>query len=337
MLYSGLKMKAAIDLQEIANLQDHVDDLSLQRDRLRERLDTKVVVTVQKYVSKEVSSAVLIVILIILFPFFLRTFLYYLVAWFAQRLQPVSIDPGSGSAVTFGDDKVSIDIEVAKDHELLVRQKALQSVSTRSIKGTRFLLNPTLPLTSIASGMYLLTSVRSGGDDPETVTVSLEEDLFSRICRIKLSESAAIVLKPHAIVGVLKKIDAKVEIQRHWRLLSLHSWLTFQFRYLVFKGPCEILVQGCRGVRIEEPNERSSRLISQHATIGFTANLDYSNQRTETFVPYLLAYEPLFKDRFSGKEGVFIYEEAVHPTRKSGVFGRGLEGFVDGAMKAFGI
>ncbi len=145
------------------------------------------------------------------------------------------------------------------------------------------------------------------------------------------------VIKPHAIVGVLKRIDENVEIRRRWRIFSLHSWLTFQFRYLVFNGPCDVILKGCRGVRVERPHESSARLISQRATIGFTANLDYSNERNETFVPYFLAYEPLFKDRFSGAEGVYIYEEAVDPSRKSGLFGRGLEGFIDGAMKAFGI
>ena len=48
---------------------------------------------------------------------------------------------------------------------------------------------------------------------------------------------------------MLKPAGAPANITRHWRLASLHAWLTLQLRYLVFHGPCQLLLKGCRGVR----------------------------------------------------------------------------------------
>ena len=145
------------------------------------------------------------------------------------------------------------------------------------------------------------------------------------------------VVQPRSLTGVVKQASLPVAITRHWRLLSLHAWLTFQFRYLAFHGPCKLILKGCRGVRSEEPRANQPRLINQAATIGFSANLNYKTTRCETFVSYLRGKENLFNDLFSGGPGRFVYEEVPAPTGKTGIAGRGLEGFVDAVLKAFGI
>ena len=90
-------------------------------------------------------------------------------------------------------------------------------------------------------------------------------------------------------------------------------------------------------MRSEEPRANQPRLINQAATIGFSANLEYKTTRCETFVSYLRGKENLFNDLFSGGPGRFVYEEVPAPTGKTGIAGRGLEGFVDAVLKAFGI
>jgi uncharacterized protein (AIM24 family) len=128
-----------------------------------------------------------------------------------------------------------------------------------------------------------------------------------------------------------------MEISRHWRLFSLHAWVTLQLRYLVFHGPGRLILKGCRGVRAESPDPGNPRIINQAATIGFSANLDYSNTRCETFVSYLRGKEDLFNDLFAGGPGRFVYEEMPSGTRNPGLTGRGLEGFVDATLKVFGV
>jgi hypothetical protein len=55
------------------------------------------------------------------------------------------------------------------------------------------------------------------------------------------------ILRPRAIRGILQPLDRPVRITRRWRLNRLSAWLTLQFRYLIFHGPCTIVVQGTRG------------------------------------------------------------------------------------------
>jgi hypothetical protein len=125
-----------------------------------------------------------------------------------------------------------------------------------------------------------------------------------------------------------------MRITRHWRLGSLQSWLTLQLRFLVFHGPGQLVMKGCRGIRIESAG--TGRLINQAATLGFSANLDYANTRCETFVSYWTGKEDLFNDLFTGKSGVYVYEEMPDLKRTTGV-GRHLEGFTDAILKVFGV
>jgi hypothetical protein len=73
------------------------------------------------------------------------------------------------------------------------------------------------------------------------------------------------------------------------------------------------------------------------ASLGFTANLSNSGIRCETFIDYLLGRDERFNDRFSDANGFHFTEEVPNPHRKSGIFGRCLEGLIDGFLKAFGI
>ena len=81
----------------------------------------------------------------------------------------------------------------------------------------------------------------------------------------------------------------------------------------------------------------AGRAIHQAATLGFSANVLYSSTRCETFLAYFRGHQPLFNDRFAGASGYYVYEEVPGSDRKSGVTGRGLEGFTDSAMKVFGL
>ena len=123
-------------------------------------------------------------------------------------------------------------------------------------------------------------------------------------------------------------------VSRRW-VFSLSAFVTFQFRYLIFDGPGTLLVQGCRGVRLEPAG--TGRSIDQNATLGFSANLDYRPRRSETFGAYLLGVNGLFNDSFAGGPGFCVYEEMPYLGRRTGITGRGLEGLTDGLLKVFGI
>jgi len=104
---------------------------------------------------------------------------------------------------------------------------------------------------------------------------------------------------------------------------------------MAFHGPVDLIVQGCRGVRIEKAD--SGRSINQAATIGFSANLSYATRRCETFGAYFLGKQELLNDTFKGEHGFYVYEEMPHYGKKTGLTGRGLEGLTDSLLKVLGI
>ena len=275
---------------------------------------------------------------IMLMPVLIKAFLYFVLAPLAGRLSPIRILPGDDApAVPPAKSSVSASLDISPGQELLVQPDYLQSSSKPAIKRTRWLLNPRLPIASLASGMYALTSVRPERDTSTRVVVSSQRDPFSEIGLVVVPEGAAMVVHPRSLCGIVKPAGRPANITRHWRLGSLHAWLTLQLRYLVFHGPCQLLLKGCRGVRSEAPQAGQPRLINQSATLGFSANLEYRTIRCETFVPYLRGREDLFNDLFGGGPGWFLYEEMPARERRAGVTGRGLEGLIDAFLKAFGI
>jgi len=117
--------------------------------------------------------------------------------------------------------------------------------------------------------------------------------------------------------------------------MNLQAWLTLQLRYVVFHGPATLILKGCRGVRIEAADKQ--RAIEQTATVGFSAHLNYGTTRTETFRPYLFGNSELLLDRFSGTNGIFIYEEMPSSSGPSGITGRRIGGVLDALMKVVGL
>lgn len=271
-----------------------------------------------------------------------KLFFYYVVAPFASRRQPLrladayeprafaqAVSAGRGGRIS----DESITLHLAPQDELLMRPECLQSSSERAIKRTAWLLNAALPFSSVLSGMYLLTRVRSEAD--ETIVLSPGQDPLAEVCLVDLPPGAALVCQPRSLAGVVQPRGGRTRITRHWRLGSLHAWLTLQLRFLVFHGPCQLVLTGRRGVRMEPAG--GGRLINQAATLAFDASVPYSNVRTETFVPYWLGKEGLFNDRFGGIDGSYLYEERPLDRRGNALVGRGLEGLSEGVLKVFGI
>ena len=273
-----------------------------------------------------------------------KLLLYFVIAPLASRRPPIRILPGANGLIRTGggsvvlDDpgkvsSVSIPISLKDEEEILVLPEYLQSTSYRAEKRTKWLLNAAIPFSSILSGMFLLTRVRS--PEADKVVVSSTKDPLGEVSAIELAEGAAFVCQPRSLVGVIQDRNRPIRITRHWRLNSLQSWLTMQLRFLVFHGPGRLIVSGCRGVRMESAGK--GRLINQAATLGFSANIGYANTRCETFVSYWMGKEDLFNDMFTGESGFYVYEEMPDYKRKSGIAGRGLAGILDAGLKLFGI
>ncbi|MCU0974725.1 MAG: hypothetical protein MUC71_00235 [Steroidobacteraceae bacterium] len=315
---------------EIASVEQLLDS---QRARAEQDPRGRLVAAIRA----QLPLALTILAGVLLMPFLIKAWLYFIVAPLAARRPPIRILPFADASPAPVNSAVSVPVELDPGEELLVQPDFLQSSSRPAEKRTQWLLNAALPFASLASGMFALTRIRPEGGAPTRVIVSSQQDAFGEVGILALPAGAALVLQPRALAGVVKPAGEPVRITRHWRLSSLHAWLTLQLRYLVFHGPCRLVLKGCRGVRSEEPQAGQPRLINQSATLGFSANLDYRTTRSETFVAYLRGKEDLFNDLFAGGPGCFVYEEMPAGGRRGGITGRGLEGATDAVLKAFGI
>jgi hypothetical protein len=228
---------------------------------------------------------------------------------------------------------VSQEVRVDANHELIIHPEYLQSSSVSGWKETKWLLSNAYPMSSLASGMVALTCIRT--EQIESVTVSATKDPLSEIGVLAIPRGSAIVLQPRNLVGVLQPVESSFRMIRLWRFSSLHAWLTLQLGYFVFHGPVDLIVKGCRGVRVEPSG--TGRRVNQAATIGFSANVKYSTFRCETFASYLFGKQELLNDSFAGDAGFYIYEEMPNHDQRAGIAGRGLEGFTDSVLKIFGI
>ena len=301
----------------------------------------------RKYLQPAIEllpTAAWILGLALLSPLLVKAITYYLIAPVAASRPPVHLLPESSGKVSTSigsvgsesgqtmPSRVSLPIVLDGRDELLILPSYLQGMPRNAQADTKWLLDCSMPLSSLLSGMYRMTRIRPAGE--EQVTVSSATDPLAEFSLLQVPAGSALVLQPSCLVGLVQTRGEPVKITRHWRLGTLSAWLTLQFRYIVFHGPAKLIVKGCRGVRVE--SAISGRTVNQAATLGFSANLAYSVARNETFTSYLFGERNLFNDSWSG-DGCCVHTETSSAGDRSGIFGRGLQGIVDTVLQIFGI
>jgi hypothetical protein len=300
---------------------------------------------ISQYVNPALDTlptALLILFGTILTPIAIKGAFFYVIAPIASRRPPICLEPQSSGIIIGsremgnGEGKissVSLLVTLGKNEELLVHPEYIRSMSESSCKSTKWLLDNKYPLTSIASGLCLLTRLRSDSDHSHIVSAA--EDPLAELAVIELPAGSKLVLQPQHVIGVIQPKNQPLTIESKWRISSLTAWLTLQLRYLVFSGPAKILVKGCRGVRVDPAGK--GQTINQSATMGFSANLAYAVNRGDPFIAYARGKQELFDDKFTGGSGYYVSEEMPNLGKKSGFTGKGLEGLADSALKVFGV
>lgn len=292
-------------------------------------------------VREVAPTAALLVLSAILLPIAIKAFYFFVIAPLAGRFKPLQIAPGfqqAGQHFALPPNglsrisAVSQQLQLDPGQEMLIHPDYLQSSPVGTHKRTQWLLDWRYPFTSLAAGMTALTKLH--GSERAAITISASTDPLQEVAVLHLPPGSAIVFQPRGLVGLIQQQGQPVAMSSHWRLTSLHAWLTLQLRFIVFRGPTTLLVHGCRGVRMERAD--TGRAISQAATLGFSTDVLYATTRSETFVPYLRGQQALFNDRFDG-DGIFLYEETPRQGKQPGRAGRWFEGAADAVLKVFGI
>lgn len=271
--------------------------------------------------------------------------MYFGVAGLMVHGRSIRLGPEPVALPNVGESRVSVVATLRPGEILRVKERFLQASDEGIVRRTRFVLDWRIPLTSLACGLVELVEMSHPQPAAETggefrLTLSNGDDPHIELAIVNVPAGASLVLRPSFLAGVLQRAGERLEIRRHWRLFRWQAWISGQFRFFEFVGPCRLVVAGSRGVRVEQLMEREgqpmpARRTNQDATIGFTPNLDYRPVRAETFWSYYRGMNPLFDDLFAGR-GLFVLQETAREGSAAKA-GRFWAGVWSGVLKVFGL
>lgn len=269
--------------------------------------------------------------------------MYYAVGGLLVRGRAIQLGGEPSTLPAVSESHVSLEATLQPGELLRVKEKFLQASDEGITRQTRFVLDWRIPFTSLACGLVELVEMQNAdttGGGSYRVTLSNGDDPHLELAMVAIPAGASLILRPSFLVGVMQSEKERLAIRRHWRIFKVQSWVSGQFRFFEFVGPCRLVVSGSRGVRAEILADRGgaaapARRTNQDATIGFTPNLKYQPVRAETFWSYYRGMNPLFDDLFSGR-GLFVLQETSTegPAAKSGRFWNGVW---NGLLKVFGL
>lgn len=269
--------------------------------------------------------------------------LYFVIAPVVARGRPVRLDQAASALPMVSESRVAAELTLRPGERLWIKEKFLQASDEGLTKRTRYLLDWRIPLTCLATGLVELIEMAHAAKDQSgerQLTLSNQADPHSELAIVSLPEGASLVLRPSFLAGAVTGEGQRLRIRRHWQLFRWQAWVTLQFRFFEFVGPCRLVIAGSRGVRVENLAARTgseipARRTNQDATMGFTPNLDYRPVRAETFWSYYRGMNPLFDDLFAGR-GIFLCQQVATEgdAKRARKFWSGVWG---GVMKVFGL
>lgn len=285
----------------------------------------------------------------IVWPLARKLALYYVVARFVVRRKPLRLSRSKDApAPALGGGGKTVTIDLWPGEWLRVKPALVESAAENLARGSRFFLKRRFPITNIACGLIRVAELRNehAGSVQRVVLRGAGKwtgegrDARGRraeLAVVQVPEGGSLVLRPRYLAGVVRAANATLVIRSHWRIFSWHAWVTGQFRFLEFAGPCRLIVASQRGVQAEtletgDNGRRPVRRANEWATIGFTPGLRYRPARAESFWSYFRGMSALYDDLFIGEGMFFIQKTAIGQGRyDKGV----LRQFVAGAWRAF--
>lgn len=300
-----------------------------EADRAAKKASDHTLNQVEDALKRYSGTAAWILLGAVLLPILLKLAAFHLLAPLAARARPIRLGPPAPPFCA-GRSDMSVDVPLGGSDELLLRS-GLQSTSAGIGGSDRYLLDWRMPFTCLAAGLVNLQRLRSERATHVTVIGGGSDH---RVALIEVPRGGAVALSPRALVGIRKPRGETLRVTRPWVLGRLLAWLTFRFRFVVFHGPCALIVQGRDGIRAEDA--AGGRSINRRLTLGFDAALAYAAERSASFLPYYRGEASLFVDRFAGT-GHYLHEQRSAAAGAGGVWGRGVRGIGDGLLKAVGI
>ena len=244
-------------------------------------------------------------------PIVLKLIAFYIIAPIFRWVRPVKFSDKQLPVPMILDSGVSVSLKVREGEQAWIKESYLQASDEGLARRTRFVLNWQIPITCLAAGLIELVEFASENASMNgAITASTQNKPDMELSLVEIPENGSLILRPSHLVGLIGSGTAPVSIRRRWSFDRAQAWMTLQFRYFEFVGPCRMVVSGIRGVRSERilSTDGKGRRANQDSTIGFTPDLEFGAARAEAFWAYFRGFNPLFDDVFRG-EGTFFCQE----------------------------
>ncbi len=264
---------------------------------------------------------------LLLLPYIRRTVWYWGLMPLAERRPPLRLAAGSGRAEAHAPEP-EVSLEVVAGQTMRVRSSYVGRREGRP--DTEWVFGGWAhPFTSLVAGLSAMDRFRPD-EDPWTISVGNPQDPDSQLLRLDLHEHPGFVVHPAHLVALL----GDLRLRRRWRLFHLHSWMTFQFRYLLAEGTGSIVLEG-RGHLQAEPAGGAVGIASARV-LAFDGQLAYRTTRTRPFWPYLAGLRGLVEDMFEG-DAIFVVGKTVQDEARMGPAQKVANALFSAVEKALGI
>jgi len=238
--------------------------------------------------------------LVVVMPYVLRAVSYYVLMPLVRRKHKPThlasgVETASAELRTTAAQR-TLAIELGHGEVLSARSEYVRPVQGKV--RSRLLYRWNSPFISFAAGLHELTQV-TGDEAGTSATLATPDDPDSYLMRIDFKEHPGVVMQPRHVVGVIGAPD----LRTRWRW-GIHSFATWQVRYIMFAGTGSLIVQGSGDVAATNPGGKSTRM-DQNLVMGFDSRLSVGFDRTAVFWPYLWGRTPLVDDEFTGEHPLF--------------------------------
>lgn len=270
-----------------------------------------------------------VVLLVLLAPYVKRIVWYWLLLPIAERAEPIQLVESPTGAAEVVEVSPSITVRVSEHRPLLIRPTFVTSHEGQ--EGHRWMYDWRYPFVSYAAGLVLLNRYTPGTAPDGKVLVADPLDGHPELMLLRLEAHSGVVLHPRHLVGV----QGDVRVRSVWRIASVHSWATLQFRYLLFEGTGALILSGGGHVTGQELEGGDLRTL-QSRVLGFDARLGYATRRTGSFVQYLLGRAELIEDRHLG-DGLVLTQTALPAQANRSPVERALDAIFGALGKVLGF
>lgn len=240
--------------------------------------------------------------------------LYYGWAQLSAKGRPVQLRKADVELPAIGESSVGVEHSLWPGERLWVRKRFIQSADMALTRRNRLLPDWRRPISWLLCGSCGLVELRNERSDGERqVVFTSMKDPFAELAVVSVPDGGSFVVRAGFVMGFIADIGLHPVIRRHWRVWSWQSWVSGQFGYWEFYGPCRLVVScvsTLHGKTITSPDEANAISCREvlASVVGFSPQLLIHPVRAEGFLRYWRRQTPLFELMLTGT-GAYLTRE----------------------------